>query len=105
MPSFRLSKDTMKRLQAKFDEFIQARKLVHENIVNYVADYRSFDGDKQDRREFLEREYIPLAPQMSHLIFDDKQNVLWHVQDIAIIMGRDNTAITKLFSRMEGKPG
>ena len=105
MPSFRLSKDTMKRLQAKFDEFIQARKLVHENIVNYVADYRSFDGDKQDRREFLEREYMPLAPQMSHLILDDKQNILWHVQDIAIIMGRDNTAITKLFSRMEGKPG
>ncbi|MBQ7168590.1 MAG: hypothetical protein IJR63_01640 [Synergistaceae bacterium] len=105
MPSFRLSKDTMDRLQAKFDEFIQARKLVHENIVNYVADYRSFDGDKQDRREFLEREYMPLAPQMSHLILDDKQNILWHVQDIAIIMGRDNTAITKLFSRMEGNSG
>ena len=95
----------MDRLQAKFDEFIQARKLVHENIVNYVADYRSFDGDKQDRREFLEREYMPLAPQMSHLILDDKQNILWHVQDIAIIMGRDNTAITKLFSRMEGNSG
>ncbi len=105
MASFRLSKDVVEKLQAKFDEFIQARKLVRENIVNYVADYRSFNGDRQDRREFLEREYMPLAPQMSHLLLDDKQNILWHVQDIAIIMGRDTTAISKLFQRMEGKPG
>ena len=59
MPIFHLDNDTIIKLRSKFDEFVQARKIVRENIVSYAADYRSFEGDKNDRREFFEREYMP----------------------------------------------
>ena len=53
MPTFKLSEDTISRLRKKFEEFQNDRRKVHELITRYVADYRQFDGKRDDRKEFL----------------------------------------------------
>ena len=59
MPVFKLKKHTMTHLEKEFLRFQKARKIIHENIINYIADYRQFNGNSKERREFLEHEYHP----------------------------------------------
>ena len=82
MPTFKLNKDTILRMKKAFYRFENARKLIHENIINYIADYRQFNGNSQDRKEFLEDEYRNRIPNLNSLIFSDDENLLWNVDDM-----------------------
>ena len=101
MPSFKLSKRTVEALKRGFCRFENARKIIHENIVNYIADYRQFNGTSQDRKEFLEDEYKNRIPNLNSLIFGEDENLLWHVDDIVILTGLSQPSISRIFSAME----
>ena len=53
-------------MKKAFDRFENARKIIHENIINYIADYRQFNGTSQDRKEFLEGEYQTRTPNLNN---------------------------------------
>ena len=101
MPVFKLKKDTMMRLEKEFQRFQKARKIIHENIINYLTDYRQFNGNTQDRKEFLEREYLPRSPDLNSLLFSDEKNFLWHVEDIVILTGLSQPSISRILSKMK----
>ena len=91
-------------MRKKFEEFQNDRQKVHELITSYVADYRQFNGKSDDRKEFLEKKYLPQAPSLSHLVFDEKQ-IYWNVNDIAIILGRTQQAISATLLNIEKSEG
>ena len=97
---FNLSDDTVAKLQRKFFQFQNSRKIVHELLLDYVADYRQFLGSHDDRKEFLERQFRHRVPNFSHLISSDNQ-IFWHVSDIAIILGKNQSSISRTLSSIE----
>ena len=106
MPTFKLNKNIISRISAKFDEFQETRICIHKLLHDYVEDYKNFHGSPEDRVEFLKEIYGPRAAKISHLLFDDNdKKIYWHVQDIAIIMGRDTTTIRRTFQAMEREKG
>ena len=107
MASFRLSKNTMRRLQKRFQEFTEARITVHSNIQSYINKYMNFTGKSSDRQAELEEEYMPRSPQMGWLIFKDgsRENILWQENDIAVLIGRSQVSISRVLQRMEHSPG
>ena len=100
LQDFNLPDDTIAKLQSKFLQFQNSRKRVHELLLDYVADYRQFSGSHDDRKEFLEGQFSNRVPDFSHLIFSDNQ-ILWHVSDIAIILGRNQSSISRTLSSIE----
>lgn len=104
MPVFNLSEDNIKRLREKFREFQEARTKIHKLILNYVADYGQFKGTPEDKKEFLENKYGKLTPGMTHLAVFDGSEIYFHVQDIAIILGRTQPAISITLSKLENSP-
>lgn len=86
MQEFNLTDDEIKRLQSKFMEFKRDRERVHELLIDYVADYRQFEGNPTERYKHLQRKFIPKAPSLSHLVSIDG-SFLWTVNDISIILG------------------
>ena len=104
MAIFNLTDDITKRLRAKFDEFQRERSKLHELIENYTADYRQFKGSSSDRQEFLSEKYSKRAISLSHLVFSDGE-VYWHIIDIALLLGHDQSSISRVISRMEKSDG
>ena len=106
MASFGLTKNTMLRLQAKFQEFQQARQTIRANIQAYIDDYQKFTGKPSDRQNTLEKEYLPRSPQMGWLIFKDgsRENILWQENDIAALIGRSQASISRVLQRMARSP-
>ena len=100
MPKFYLPPSLIKQLEEKYHEFKRSRERVHELMKSYVADYRTFTDNRDDRTEYLEEKYAPRVPNFSHLIFFD-DSVYWNVQDIAILLGRTQPAISITLSKME----
>ena len=105
MPTFHLTKDTLARLRAKFEEFQRERERLRGLLADYVADYRQFQGTPADRKEYLEERYRPRAVKMSHLLPDGEGKILWHVQDIALLLGRDASTVTRTLSHMAESDG
>ena len=100
MPEFYLSQDNISRLQHKFNLFNKERRIIHELLINYEADYRQFKGKAKARREFLREKYLAKAPNMSHLILNNKE-VLWSMDDISILLGRNLSTIMRTFNKLE----
>lgn len=101
LTSFKLSTDTIERLKAKFFEFQKARTIVKRLMKDYVNDYYKIHTDKKEREEILKEKYAPLAPNTSHLIRITKDIFYWNIIDIAIIMGRDATSISRTIAQMK----
>lgn len=104
MPNFNLSDEDIHRLQHRFSLFQKERKIVHDLLKNYVADYRQFDGNSAKRYEYLRKKYISQSPSLTHLIFQDNA-VFWSVYDIAIVLGRHLTSIVRSINKMERTEG
>ena len=100
MPEFYLSQDNISRLQHKFNLFNKERRIIHELLINYEADYRQFKGNAKARREFLREKYLAKAPNMSHLILNNNE-VLWSMDDISILLGRNLSTIMRTFNKLE----
>ena len=105
MPVFNLSEGTIARLSAKFEEFERERGRLHELLADYVADYRQFQGTPQERKEYMERQFSGRALTISHLLFGDEGGIYWHIQDIAILLGRDPSSVSRTLAAMERSDG
>ena len=105
MPVFNLSEDTIARLRTKFEEFQRERGRLHGLLADYVAEYRQFQGTPQERGEYMEEQFSGRALTMSHLLLDGDGAVYWHVKDMAILLGRDQSTLSRTLSAMERSDG
>ncbi|MDR1622310.1 MAG: hypothetical protein LBS00_08055, partial [Synergistaceae bacterium] len=101
MSSFKLTPDTMARLTAQFEAFRSDREKIHDLLGEYVADYRSFRGTALARQEYLREKYAVRAPNLTHLVFDADGEIYWGAADIAILLGRDSTTVTRMMRKIE----
>ena len=104
LQEFNLTDDEIQRLQIKFMEFKKDREKVHELLIDYIADYRQFEGTSTERYEHLQRKFISKAPNLSHLVSIDG-SFLWSVNDISIILGRHRTTIQRTLDKLEISEG
>lgn len=105
-PSFTLTEDTITRLRTKFSEFQKNREILSTILDDYTADYRHYDGTMLQRQELLQEKYSRRAPEFSHLVLsDDDSSELWTAADIAIVLGRDRSSVTRTLTRMERSEG
>lgn len=104
LQGFNLSDDTVAKLKRKFLQFLNSRNIVHELLLDYIADYTQFTGSNDDRKEFLEGQFCHRVPDFSHLISSDNQ-IFWHVSDIAIILGKNQSSISRTLSSIERSEG
>ena len=102
LPDFNLSEDNIYKLQHRFNLFQRERKIIHDLLNNYVADYRQFSGTPNKRFEYLRKKYIAQTPDLSHLVFNE-EIILWSLEDISIILGRHLSTITRTFEKLEQK--
>ena len=100
MPDFNLNDEDIHKLQHKFNLFKRERKIIHNLLDNYIADYRQFNGSMSKRYEYLRKKYISQSPDLTHLIFYDG-NIKWSVYDISIVLGRHLTSIIRSIKKME----
>lgn len=100
MPKFNLTDDTMARLSAKFLEFQEERKTIHALLGDYAADYRRFKGSELARQEYLRERYANRSPQLSHLVWNDEDGLYWGPADIAILLNRDRSAVSRTLAKM-----
>ena len=99
-PQFNLTDDRMARLSAKFLEFQTDRRTIHALLGDYAADYRHFKGTELARQEYLRERYASRAPQLSHLVWDDEDGLYWGPSDIAILLNRDRSAVSRTLVKM-----
>lgn len=104
MPDFNLNDEDIHKLQHKFNLFKRERKIIHNLLDNYIADYRQFNGSMSKRYEYLRKKYISQSPDLTHLILLDG-NILWSTQDISIVLGRHITSIIRSINKLERSEG
>lgn len=104
MPDFNLTDEDIHKLQHRFNLFQRERKIIHDLLKNYVADYRQFNGSMGKRYEYLRKKYISQSPDLTHLILLDG-NILWSIQDISIVLGRHITTIIRSINKLERSDG
>jgi hypothetical protein len=95
----------MKRLTAQFKVFLSDREKIHTLLGDYVADYRSFRGTALARQEYLREKYATRAPNLTHLVSGADGELYWGTADIAILLGRDATTITRMMRKIETLDG
>lgn len=100
MPDFNLSDEDIHKLKRRYSQFSKERKIIHDLLNSYVADYRQFEGSAGKRYEYLRKKYISESPNLTHLIFNDG-NIQWSVYDISIVLGRHLTSIIRSIKKME----
>ncbi|MBQ9565995.1 MAG: hypothetical protein IJU98_10445 [Synergistaceae bacterium] len=106
MPTFKLTEDTIVRLKEQFARFQGDREAVRDRLENYVADYGELrDRRSLDRQEELREKYPPLPSMLSHLTWNEKGDIFWGARDIAIVLGRSHTSITRTLNRMREEDG
>ena len=105
LPKFNLTDDTMARLSAKFLEFQAERKTIRALLGDYAADYRRFKGSELARQEYLRERYASRMPQLSHLVWDDEDGLYWGPADIAILLNRDRSAVSRVLAKMTADEG
>ena len=96
----------MHRLREKFSEFHRNREILSGLLDDYTADYRQSGGNALERQEFLREKYSKRAPKFNHLIWnDDDDSELWTAADIAIVLGRERSSITRTLAKIERSEG
>ena len=96
----------MTRLRTKFSEFQSNREILSSILDDYTADYRQTDGTMLQRQELLQERYSRRAPKFSHLIWSDEDSSeYWTAADIAIVLGRDKSSVTRTLAKMERSEG
>ena len=96
----------MDRLRAKFAEFQENRELLDELLDDYAADFRQMSGTTLSRQEVLREKYSKRAPKFNHLLWSsDDEAEQWTAADIAIVLGRDKSSVTRTLAVMERSEG
>lgn len=98
---FNLTNDTKKRLRDKFMDFQRKRLLLHSMIDVYVADFMNSKCSLTHIYETLRQKFSPKISTLNHLICNSNGSVLWTVPDIAILLGKQRTSITRTLIKLE----
>ncbi len=100
MSSFSLTDKEKQRLQEKFREFQQARDTIMIFLVSYIADYQKFHGSQSNHKRFLHQKYSWRTPRINYL-FNSGDGFYWSVRNIAIVLGRSRSSITRTINKMK----
>jgi hypothetical protein len=95
----------MKRLTARFTAILSDRDKIRALLGDYAADYRSFKGTALARQEYLREKYAARVPNLTHLLSGADGELYWGAADIAILLGRDATTITRMMRKIESSGG
>lgn len=96
----------MQRLREKFSEFHRNREILSGILGDYTADYRQSGGNVLERQEFLREKYSKRVPKFNHLVWnDDDDSELWTAADIAIVLGRERSSVTRTLAKIERSEG
>ncbi len=100
MANFNLTDKEMSRLQDKFMEFQQTRNTLMIFLVSYIADYQKFHGSQSKHKRFLHQKYSWQTPKINYL-FNSGDGFYWSVRNIAIVMERNRSSITRTLNKMK----
>ena len=103
-----LPRDLRERLVNKFFTFKEDREKIHRRMESYVLDFQLYDRTRgaTQRHGELEERYSVDAPKLTHLVFrEGGETALWDMRDIAIVLGRSPSSVTRVFQRMRGHAG
>ncbi|MBQ7152212.1 MAG: hypothetical protein IJR94_08180 [Synergistaceae bacterium] len=99
MNELNLTKKEISRLEKKFQEFQRTREELYIFLVSYISDYQKFRASSGKRR-YLRKKYALKNPKINYL-FNSGDGFYWSVRNIAIVLGRARSSITRLFNKME----
>ncbi len=105
MTTFNLPKSYIKRIKTTFERYSRIRALIHENVREYVDDFRNFHGTNTERYEYLEQKYTSKAPTESYIAVMENGKILFHVYEIALLTGRDTSSTSRTLAKIESLPG
>lgn len=88
------------KLTAKFYAFKKERDELNLFLVSFIADYTMLQNDEPSkRRRYLKKKYGLRTPRINYR-FNTGEGYCWSVRNIAIVLGRDRSAITRVISRI-----
>ena len=97
---FNLTDNEISRLTAKFREFQDTRNALLIFIINYIADYQQSHGTSSNHRRYLRQKYTWQTPRINYL-FNSGDGFYWSVRNIAIVLGRNRSSITRTMKKMK----
>ncbi len=100
MTNFNLPDKVMSRMQEKFKEFQQTRNATMIFLVSYIADYQKYHSSQSNHKRFLHQKYSWQTPKINYL-FNSEDGFYWSIRNIAIVMGRNRSSITRTMNKMK----
>ncbi|MBQ9419141.1 MAG: hypothetical protein IJU31_02055 [Synergistaceae bacterium] len=95
-----LTNDEKFLLTEKFREFKKARDAMYIFLVSYIADYQKFQQSSRKTRQYLRQKYKLQTPKINYL-FNSGDGFYWSVRNIAAVLGRDRSSITRTIAKMK----
>ena len=90
-------------LTKKFLLFRDDREKIRRRMENYVLDYSLHETGATHKYELLEEQYSVNTPNLNHLIFSKGGSSLWSARDIAIVLGRNVSSVSRTLKKMHEK--
>ena len=90
-------------LTKKFLLFRDDREKIRRRMENYVLDYPLHETGATRKYELLEEQYSVNTPNLNHLIFSKGGSSLWSARDIAIVLGRNVSSVSRTLKKMYEK--
>ncbi|MBP9957940.1 MAG: hypothetical protein KBF14_05755 [Synergistaceae bacterium] len=90
-------------LTKKFLLFREDREKIRRRMENYVLDYPLHETGATRKYELLEEQYSVNTPNLNHLIFSKGGSSLWSARDIAIVLGRNVSSVSRTLKKMYEK--
>jgi hypothetical protein len=72
-------------------------------MESYALDFRLQGGSATGKYEALAERYAPGAPNLNHLVYREGGAPLWGMKDVAVVLGRSPSSVTRTFQRMRGR--
>lgn len=92
------------KLMARFYAFKKERDDLNLFLVSFIADYTMLQNDDPSKRKrYLRKKYGLRTPRINYR-FNTGEGFCWSVRNIAIVLGRDRSAITRVISRIIFQP-
>ncbi len=100
MEKFAISEKDIALLESKFKEFQDTRNAVLMFLVSYISDYQKYCGSSSDLGEHLHSKYSWYTPKINYL-FNSGNGFYWSIRNIAIVLGRNRSSITRTINKMK----
>ena len=104
MKKFAISEKDIKLLEAKFKEFQDTRNTILMSLVSYISDYQKYydssSNDKDKSDGYLQKKYSWHTLKINYL-FNSGSGFYWSIRNIAIVLGRNRSSITRIINKMK----